>query len=121
MLKQLRVVFAKYDHFFPDHGPIDQYLAEGDEIVAGLTVLHTPGHSPGSIVLLGDGALFAGDLLFAGSIGRTDLPGGSPREMDASLRRIVGLPGDMTVYPGHGGVTTLEAERESNPFLVSVR
>jgi len=109
------------DHFFPDHGPIDRTLDEGDEVVAGLTVLHTPGHSPGSLVLLSDGALFVGDLLFAGSIGRTDLPGGSPREMDASLRRIAGLSGDPIVYPGHGEATTLERERETNPFLVSMR
>lgn len=108
------------DHFYPDHPPIDRYLHEGDEIVAGLTVLHTPGHSPGSIVLLADGVLFAGDLLFAGSIGRTDLPGGSPREMGESLRRIVGLPGDLTVYPGHGQATTLGRERGTNPFLVSI-
>jgi hydroxyacylglutathione hydrolase len=109
------------DHFYPDHPPIDRYLHEGDEIVAGLTVLHTPGHSPGSIVLLADGALFAGDLLFAGSIGRTDLPGGASREMDESLRRIAGLAGDLTVYPGHGEATTLERERGTNPFLVSMQ
>ena len=84
-------------------------------------MLHTPGHSPGSIVLLADGELFAGDLLFAGSIGRTDLPGGSPREMDESLRRIAKLPGDLTVYPGHGEITTLQRERETNPFLVALR
>lgn len=109
------------DRFFPDHRPFDRYVDEGDEIVAGLRVLHTPGHSPGSIVLLADGALFAGDLLFAGSIGRTDLPGGSPREMKESLRRIGELPGDPIVYPGHGPTTTLDRERETNPFLVGVR
>jgi len=105
------------DRFLPDHPPIDRLLVEGDEIVPGLTVLHTPGHSPGSLVLVADGALFVGDLLFAGSIGRTDLPGGSPRDMDASLRRIVALPGDPAVYPGHGEPTTLEEERGTNPFL----
>jgi len=105
------------DHFHPDHRPIDRYLVEGDEIVPGLAVLHTPGHSPGSLVLVADGALFVGDLLFAGSIGRTDLPGGSPREMDASLRRLVALAGNPTVYPGHGEPTTLEEERGTNPFL----
>jgi len=109
------------DHFYPDHRPIDRYLDEGDDIVAGLSVLHTPGHSPGSIVLLADGALLVGDLLFAGSIGRTDLPGGSAREMEASLRRIVGLPGDPAVYPGHGEATTLGRERGTNPFLASMR
>ena len=109
------------DCFYPDHPPIDRYLHEGDEIVAGLRVLHTPGHSPGSIVLFADGMLFAGDLLFAGSIGRTDLPGGSPREMAESLRRIAGLQGDPTVYPGHGEATTLGRERGTNPFLLSMR
>jgi hydroxyacylglutathione hydrolase len=109
------------DQFYPDHRPIDRALDEGDEVVAGLKVLHTPGHSPGSIVLLADDELFAGDLLFAGSIGRTDLPGGSPREMDESLRRIARLAGDLTVHPGHGEATTLERERETNPFLVSLR
>ncbi len=108
------------DGFFPDHGPIDRMLDEGDEAVAGLKVLHTPGHSPGSLALLGDGVLFVGDLLFAGSIGRTDLPGGSPREMEGSLRRIAGLAGDLIVYPGHGEVTTLGRERATNPFLVSM-
>ena len=106
------------DHFFPDRGPIDRFVNEGDEIVPGLMVLHVPGHSPGSVVLLADGAVFAGDLLFAGSIGRTDLPGGSPREMESSLRRIADLAGDLTVYPGHGETTTLGRERETNPFLV---
>ena len=109
------------DRFFPDHRPFDRFLDEGEEIVDGLRVLHTPGHSPGSVVLLADGALFAGDLLFAGSIGRTDLPGGSPREMEKSLRRIGGLPGDPIVYPGHGPATTLDRERETNPFLAGIR
>jgi len=103
----------------PGAPPVDRYLAEGDEI-GGLRVLHTPGHSPGSIVLEGDGVLFVGDLLFAGSIGRTDFPGGSPSEMAESLRRIARLPGERAVYPGHGPPTTLERERRTNPFLAGV-
>jgi len=83
--------------------------------------LHTPGHSPGSIVLRGDGVLFVGDLLFAGSIGRTDLPGGSTEDMRQSLRRIASLPGDYLVYPGHGPATSLERERRENPFLIDLR
>lgn len=106
---------------YPTHPPIDRTIDEGDEIIDGVTVLHTPGHSPGSVVLLGDGVLFSGDLLFAGSIGRTDLPGGSPEKMVESLRRIVGLRDEYTVYPGHGDVTTLEAERRANPFLLGLR
>jgi len=106
------------DHAHPGHPPVDRYLKDGDEL-SGLRVLHTPGHSPGSIVLAGDHVLFVGDLLFAGSVGRTDLPGGSPRRMAESLRRIARLPGEYTVYPGHGPPTTLERERRTNPFLTA--
>jgi len=109
------------DHARPDRPPIDRSLCEGDIIAQTLTVLHTPGHSPGSVVLHAAGALFVGDLLFAGSIGRTDLPGGSLHEMNQSLRRILELEGDLTVYPGHGEITTLEKERRENPFLTVVR
>jgi len=105
------------DHAHPDHSPIDRFLKEGDEILEGLVVLHTPGHSPGSLVLRFDGGLIVGDLLFQNSIGRTDLPGGDPRAMKESLRRIAALEGDATVYPGHGPATTLAAERRSNPYL----
>ena len=109
------------DHVYPDHPAVDRYLEDGDEVVPGLCVLHVPGHSPGSVALLGDGVLFTGDLLFAGSIGRTDFPGGSPEAMEASLRRIVDLPGDYRVYPGHGPRTTLERERKRNEFLLELR
>ncbi len=109
------------DEAHPHHPPIDRTIDEGDEIVGGLHVLHTPGHSPGSLVLAVEDALFVGDLLFAGSIGRTDLPGGSPAAMEASLQRVAGLDGDRTVYPGHGGPTTLGRERATNPFLRSIR
>lgn len=104
----------------PSHPPPGPTLEEGDEILEGLTVLHTPGHSRGSIVLKGPGILIVGDLLFAGSIGRTDLPGGSMSEIVESLGRIVRLPGDYTIYPGHGAETTLETERRRNPFLVGM-
>ena len=103
--------------FYPDHPSFNRKLKDGEELVKGVRVLHTPGHSPGSIVLVMDGALVTGDLLFAGSIGRTDLPGGSDEEMDESLRKIMALPGDYDVYPGHGPATTLERERRRNPFL----
>jgi len=112
------LVFLEEEH--PDHPRLGAFLEDGEEIVDGLTVLHAPGHSPGSVVLVGEGVLFAGDLLFAGSIGRTDLPGGSVDEMVASLRRIVRLRGDYTVYPGHGETTTLDLERRCNPFLVGL-
>jgi len=106
------------DHVHPDHPPIDRFLDDGDEIVDGLTVLHTPGHSPGSLVLRFDEGLVVGDLLFESSIGRTDFPGGDAQAMQRSLRRIRDLEGDPMVYPGHGPVTTLGAERSSNPYLL---
>ena len=109
------------DHAFPQHPAVDGYLEEGDEILPGLRVLHVPGHSPGSVAFLGKGVLFTGDLLFAESIGRTDLRGGSPEAIQASLRRIVALPGDYRVYPGHGPRTTLERERTTNGYLLELR
>lgn len=98
----------------------DGFLEEGTAIGFGeenLQILHTPGHSPGSIVLMTNEKLFVGDLIFWGSIGRTDLPGGSPRAMERSLRRIIELDGAFSIYPGHGPETTLARERISNPFL----
>jgi len=108
------------DEFFPAHPAYDRWLDENGGTIGGLSVLHTPGHSPGSVVLYGSGVLFAGDLLFAGSIGRTDLPGGSTRDMEASLRRVLALGEEFIVYPGHGEPTTLERERLHNPFVRSL-
>jgi glyoxylase-like metal-dependent hydrolase (beta-lactamase superfamily II) len=86
-----------------------------------LTVDHTPGHTPGHVTFRLPGTLFAGDLVFAGSIGRTDLPGGSPRDMLASLAgRFLVLPDETEVLPGHGPATTVGRERASNPFLVDL-
>ena len=98
----------------------DRDLADGDVLdLAGtrLRVLHTPGHTPGSVCFLCGDLLFSGDTLFAGSCGRTDLPGGSWPEMLASLRRLAELEGDYKVYPGHGEETTLEQERRFNPYM----
>ena len=103
--------------FYPQHPPFQRMLRDGEDLVDGVRILHTPGHSPGSVVLVMDGVLLTGDLLFAGSVGRTDLPGGSEEEMDRSLRKILALSGDYAVYPGHGEATTLERERRRNPFL----
>ena len=94
--------------------------AEGDRVqVAGVTlkVLHTPGHTPGSVCLLCEDVIFSGDTLFAGSCGRTDCPGGSTSQILSSLRRLAGLPGDYRVLPGHAEETTLSRERQYNPFL----
>ena len=102
----------------PD-GP-DRDLAEGDVLACGalrFTVMHLPGHAPGLVSFTGEGIALSGDLLFAGSIGRTDLPLSNPFDMDASLDRFGTLPGDTVVYPGHGGPTTIAEEKRSNPFL----
>ncbi len=107
---------------FPPSPDPDQYLEEGDVITVGsvqLKVLHTPGHSPGHIVLASDGFVIAGDVLFAGSIGRTDLPGGSYAQLLNSIRtKLMTLPDDTIVYCGHGPETTIGRERATNPFLV---
>jgi glyoxylase-like metal-dependent hydrolase (beta-lactamase superfamily II) len=113
-----RADLSLVDRSYPDHPPFDRYIEEGEILPGGLRVMHTPGHSPGSIVLVGDGVLFVGDLLFAGSIGRTDFPGGSMKEMNRSLARLLSLPGDYRIYPGHGPETSLGRERRANPYLL---
>ncbi|MCL2024955.1 MAG: MBL fold metallo-hydrolase [Coriobacteriia bacterium] len=105
---------------------IDRTVIDGDVIETGglrFEVLHTPGHTPGSMCLLvadpqtGEQHLFSGDMLFAGSVGRTDLPGSIPEEMEPSLERLAAnLPSTTQVYPGHGPVTTIEREQQVNPF-----
>lgn len=80
-------------------------------------VIHTPGHSPGHVIFNGHGVTLGGDLLFAGSIGRTDLPLANPAHMRKSLAAISALPHDTIVYPGHGAATTIDAELRTNPFL----
>jgi hydroxyacylglutathione hydrolase len=100
---------------------IDRALAEGDELSAGdvrLGVLHTPGHTPGSICLLGDGILFSGDTLMAGWVGRTDRPGGDQTAIRTSLwDRLLRLPDATRVFAGHLEPTTIDAERQTNPYL----
>ena len=94
---------------------------EGDVLeLAGLSlrVLHTPGHTPGSVCLLCQDVLFSGDTLFAGSCGRTDLPGGSWTTIRESLRRLAAIDGDFTVCPGHGEASTLSREKATNPYLI---
>jgi glyoxylase-like metal-dependent hydrolase (beta-lactamase superfamily II) len=84
-----------------------------------LKVLHTPGHTPGSICLVGEKLVFTGDTLFAGGIGRTDFPGGSMSEMRDSLKKLMELPLNLLVYPGHGEISIIAQEKNSNPFLNS--
>jgi glyoxylase-like metal-dependent hydrolase (beta-lactamase superfamily II) len=96
-------------------------LAHGGTVRVGrhaFEVRHTPGHSPGSVSFVGEGRVFGGDVLFAGSVGRTDLPGGSMPVLLESIRtRLLDLPDDTIVHSGHGPDTTIGAERRTNPFL----
>jgi hydroxyacylglutathione hydrolase len=116
---------------WPGFGPFESY--ETDETVAGgehlslagleIDVLFTPGHSPGHVTyaIPSEGALFSGDVLFQGSVGRTDLPGGDWGTLLESIRGLVdSYPEETTIYPGHMGVTTLGAERATNPFLAEL-
>ena len=108
----------------PGKVEIDQSIGQGDTVRAGTltaNVIHTPGHTEGSVCLYcpAERKLIAGDTLFAGSIGRTDLPGGSMRKIINSLHeKVLTLPDETVVVPGHGPLTTIGEERESNPFLV---
>lgn len=105
----------RHESFVPD-----RVFDDGDVIELGslkIKVLFTPGHTVGSCCFLVNDAIFSGDTLFAGSMGRTDLPTGSSRDMRESLKRLADLEGDYNVYPGHGPSTTLERERRYNPFL----
>lgn len=98
----------------------DVFVNEGDEIPVGrlkFKVLHTPGHSPGGICLYGEGVIFTGDTIFAGSIGRTDFPGGSLAELKKSFSRIISLPPETRILPGHGPLTTVEREKTENFFV----
>jgi hydroxyacylglutathione hydrolase len=99
---------------------VDADATEGEKLVAGdveFEILHTPGHSPGSISLVTAEALFSGDTLFAGSVGRTDLPGGDTRQLVDAVRTKLFPLGDLAVYPGHGPATTIEREKAHNPFV----
>ncbi|MFC1778971.1 MBL fold metallo-hydrolase [Thermodesulfobacteriota bacterium] len=99
----------------------DKFLNEGDVFSVGeqsFSIFHVPGHSPGSICLLSDGHLFVGDVLFAGSVGRTDLPGGDFDALVEGVReKLFRLPADTIVHPGHGPDTTIGREKQMNPFV----
>jgi hydroxyacylglutathione hydrolase len=124
LLKMLDVQAAWLGMRNPGKVEIDQTIGSGDLVSAGSIegqVLHTPGHTEGSICLYfpAEKTLIAGDTLFAGSIGRTDLPGGSYEKIMHSLHdRVLALPDETAVLPGHGEMTTIGEEREGNPFLV---
>ena len=110
-------------HLFPLAGQISDlhYYGEGDKLPLGeltVKVLHTPGHSPGSVVLQVEDVLFCGDTLFAGSCGRCDLRGGSFPQMLQSQKRLYELPGNYHVLPGHDTLSTLDREREGNIYMM---
>jgi hydroxyacylglutathione hydrolase len=124
LLKMLDVQATWIGVAAPGEVKIDQSVSTGDTVKAGAhaaNILHTPGHTEGSVCLYfpAEKLLIAGDTLFAGSIGRTDLPGGSMQKIMQSLRgTVMALPDETVVVPGHGPSTTIGEERESNPFLV---
>jgi len=123
LLKMLDVQAAWIGMQSPGAVAVDSSIGTGDKVAAGnivADVLHTPGHTEGSICLYfeSDKKLVAGDTLFAGSIGRTDLPGGSYKKIMQSLQGpVLALPDETIVVPGHGPLTTIGEERDSNPFL----
>lgn len=104
-----------------DSPPADRFFNDGERIKIGkssLKVIHTPGHSPGSVSFLGDGFLLSGDTLFCGGVGRTDLPGGSWSQIVDSIKnKILTMPDEMIVLPGHGPQTTVGLEKSSNSLI----
>jgi hydroxyacylglutathione hydrolase len=124
LLKMLDVQAAWIGVATPGNVEIDHSVGQNDKVGAGslsADIIHTPGHTEGSISLYFplEKKLIAGDTLFAGSIGRTDLPGGSYKKIISSLHeKLLTLPDDTVVVPGHGPLTTIGEERQSNPFLV---
>lgn len=121
MLAQLSASAAAFGLSAQNSPPPDRTVAEGDRVSFGdiaLTVLHTPGHTPGGISFHTDRCVFVGDALFYGSIGRTDFPGGDYDTLIASIRtKLFTLDDDTTVYTGHGPATTVGQEKRSNPFV----
>ena len=108
----------------PASPPVDKRVVDGEDIIFGkekLTVIHTPGHTPGGMCLYAEPNLFSGDTLFSGGVGRTDFPGGSTQELLHSIKtRLLTLPPDTIVWPGHGyggDRSTIAEEKVSNPFL----
>lgn len=120
-LLRLKIQAAAFGLVADDSPPPDLELREGEPLrFDGLEfeVLHTPGHTPGGVCLFLTGRMWVGDTIFRGSVGRTDLPGGSWSDLLASIRsKVFRLPGTTVCYPGHGPETTLAEERRSNPFV----
>jgi glyoxylase-like metal-dependent hydrolase (beta-lactamase superfamily II) len=111
---------AIWGYKLEDNPQPDGYLEDGDNLTVGnlnFRVLHTPGHSPGGICLLGEGILCSGDTLFQGSVGRTDFPGGDQAKLKESFKRLLDLPENIRVLPGHGPETDIGRERRDNYFV----
>lgn len=108
-----------YKRMFKRPKLVRDITSEGDRVISGFQVkiIHTPGHTPGSICLIVGNFMFTGDTLFKGTVGRTDLPGGSKEDLKKSLMKILSLKGNYIILPGHGRETTLDEERASNPYL----
>jgi len=128
-LPQTKVYLHKADakgtgfHVVPlaDQVPDLRYYDDGDQLQLGsltIHVIHTPGHTPGGVTLRVEDVLFTGDTLFAGSMGRSDFPGGNTQQLFASLKKLAQLEGDYQVLPGHDRTTTLGRERQSNVFVL---
>ncbi len=121
MLTDMKLNLSAFMGFRVLSRPAEHFLAEGDGIVFGqseLKVLHTPGHSTGGVCFVGDGVVFTGDTLFAGSIGRSDFPGGSETELIGNIKKkLLALKDDMKVYAGHGPSSEIGWERVRNPYL----
>ncbi len=119
----LRDMYVNLSAPFTGRGEVypkpDIELTDGEKFTVGqteFTVMHTPGHTVGSCCFITDGIIFSGDTLFRMSAGRTDFPGGSMTQLRGSLKRLMKLDGNYTVYPGHDAPTTLASEREYNPY-----
>ncbi len=121
LYRQAAASAARWQIPLPQPADPDGDLTQGQVLTAGdlqLTVRELFGHAPGHVVLIGDGFVVAGDTLFQGSVGRTDLPGGDHHAlMDGIRRELLTLPGETVVYPGHGDRTTIARERQGNPYL----
>ena len=121
-----RSEWAAFGLKYEEPPPIDEYWKDGQKYAVGeleFEVLHCPGHTPGHVVLFerSEGKVFVGDVLFAGSVGRTDLPGGSTEQLMDSIRdKLLKLDDDVEVHSGHGPVTTIGRERMTNPFLTGL-
>ncbi len=121
MMEDTKLNLSSFMGFSVKFKPADRLLTDGDTVEFGnvkLNVLHTPGHTRGGICLAADGAVFTGDTLFNGSIGRTDFPGGDFDSIINSIKnKLMSLPDDTAVYPGHMGHSNIAYERKNNPFL----